>query len=90
MNGVIKFGKKDKPNPRFIDPFEGIQRIEEVAYELTMPQDLSSFHPIFNILMLKNNMVMIVYDSMELGTVRPNIWDLRKNLQLFSIVRLEI
>ncbi|XP_049393883.1 uncharacterized protein LOC125858209 [Solanum stenotomum] len=45
MNGVMRFGKKGKLIPRYIGPFEIVERIGEVAYELSLPPDLSGVHP---------------------------------------------
>ncbi len=53
MKGVMRFGKKGKLNPRYIGPFEIVERIGEVAYELALPPGLSGVHPVFHILMLK-------------------------------------
>lgn len=35
MNGMIWFGKKDNLNPRYIDSFEILEQVGEVAYSLT-------------------------------------------------------
>ena len=48
MKGVMRFGKRIKLSPRFIGPFEVLQRIGEVAYKLALPPSLSSVHPIFH------------------------------------------
>lgn len=53
MNGVMRFGKKGKLSPRFIRPFEVLQRIGEVAYELALPPSVSSVHPVFHVSMLR-------------------------------------
>ncbi|KAD5960497.1 hypothetical protein E3N88_11969 [Mikania micrantha] len=42
--GVIRFGKRGKLNPRYVGPFEITKRIGPVAYELKLPQELSSIH----------------------------------------------
>jgi len=53
MKGVMRFGKKGKLSPRFIGPFEVLQRIGEVAYELGLPTSLSSVHQVFHVSMLQ-------------------------------------
>ncbi|XP_015162965.1 uncharacterized protein [Solanum tuberosum] len=37
MKGVMRFGKKGKLSPRYIGLFEIVERIGEVAYELSLP-----------------------------------------------------
>ncbi|KAL8257628.1 hypothetical protein R6Q59_029669 [Mikania micrantha] len=43
----IRFGKRGKTKPRYIGPFEITRRIGPVAYELQLPQELSSVHKCF-------------------------------------------
>ncbi|XP_015075300.1 uncharacterized protein LOC107019268 [Solanum pennellii] len=45
MKGVMRFGKKVKLSPRYISPFEIVERIGEVAYQLALPPRLSGVHP---------------------------------------------
>ncbi|XP_059639326.1 uncharacterized protein LOC132281662 [Cornus florida] len=50
----MRFGrKKGKLTPRFIRPFEIIERIGEMAYRLALPPRLSAVHDIFNVSMLR-------------------------------------
>ncbi|GKD60165.1 putative reverse transcriptase domain-containing protein, partial [Tanacetum coccineum] len=51
--GVVRFGKKGKLAPRFIGPFEITERIGPVAYQLRLPQQLSSVHDTFHVSKLK-------------------------------------
>ncbi|KAL5558049.1 hypothetical protein UlMin_034260 [Ulmus minor] len=53
MKGVMRFGKKGKLNPRYIGPFEILERIGKVAYKLALPPNLSSVHNVFHVSMLK-------------------------------------
>ncbi|XP_070002329.1 uncharacterized protein [Nicotiana sylvestris] len=53
MQGMMRFGKKGKLSPRFIGPFEILDRVGEVAYILAFPPSLSAVHPVFHVLMLR-------------------------------------
>ena len=53
MKGVMRFGKKGKLSPRYIGPYKIIRRCGQVAYELELPQELSSVHPVFHVSMLR-------------------------------------
>ena len=44
---------KGKLSPRYIGPFEIVQHISEVAYELALSLGLPGFHLVFHISMLK-------------------------------------
>ena len=54
MKGVMRFGKKGKLSPRYIGPFEILERIGKVAYKLALPSKLSYAHNIFHVSMLQN------------------------------------
>ena len=49
---VIKFGKRGKLSPRYIGPFELLERVGTVAYQLALPSSLSSIHEVFHVSML--------------------------------------
>ncbi|GJX30498.1 hypothetical protein Tco_0238577 [Tanacetum coccineum] len=51
--GVVRFGKKGKFAPRYIGPFEILERIGLVAYRLRLPEYLSSVHDTFHVSNLK-------------------------------------
>ena len=51
----MRFGKKGKLSPRYIGPFENLERVGKVAYKLALPPELSTVHNIFHISMLKKN-----------------------------------
>ena len=51
--GVVCFGKRGKLSPRYIGPFEIVERIDPVAYRLDLPEELSQVHNVFHISMLR-------------------------------------
>ncbi|XP_070045428.1 uncharacterized protein [Nicotiana tomentosiformis] len=53
MKGVMRFGKKGKLSPRYIGPFEILERVGEVAYKLAFPPSLSVVHQVFHVSMLQ-------------------------------------
>ena len=50
--GVVKFGKRGKLLSRYIRPFEILERVGTVAYQLELPPSLSSVHEVFHLSML--------------------------------------
>ena len=46
-------GKRGKLNPRYIGPFEILDRIGPVAYKLRLPQELQGIHDTFHVSNLK-------------------------------------
>ena len=53
MKGVTRFGKKGKLNPRYIGPFEILERVGPVAYCLALPPGLANIHDVFYVSMLR-------------------------------------
>ncbi|GKD75822.1 hypothetical protein Tco_1334104, partial [Tanacetum coccineum] len=51
--GVVRFIKKGKLAPRYVGPFEILERIGPVAYRLRFPKELSKVHYTFHVLNLK-------------------------------------
>ena len=51
--GVVRFGLRGKLNPRYIGPFEVLQRIGEVAYNLALPPELSNINNTFHVSVLR-------------------------------------
>jgi len=54
--GVFRFGQRGKLKPRFIGPFEILERIGAVAYRLALPPSLHGVHDVFHVSMLKRYM----------------------------------
>ena len=51
--GVVRFGKRGKLSPRYIEPFEILKRVGTVVYWLALPPSLSSVHKVFHVSMLR-------------------------------------
>ncbi|GKA37404.1 putative reverse transcriptase domain-containing protein [Tanacetum coccineum] len=51
--GVMHFGKKGKLTPRYVGPFEILERIDPVAYRLRLPKELTGVHDTFHVSNLK-------------------------------------
>ncbi|KAD6796253.1 hypothetical protein E3N88_07149 [Mikania micrantha] len=51
--GVVRFGKKGKLAPSYVGPFEIIERIDPVAYQLRLPVELRGVHDVFHVSNLK-------------------------------------
>ena len=53
MKGVVRFCKKGKLSPLYVGPYENLKRVDKVAYELNLPSELASVHPVFHVSMFK-------------------------------------
>ncbi|GJT89606.1 reverse transcriptase domain-containing protein [Tanacetum coccineum] len=51
--GVVRFGRKGKLAPRYVGPFEILERIGPVAYRLRLPDELGGVHDTFHVSNLK-------------------------------------
>nr|GFB63515.1 putative nucleotidyltransferase, ribonuclease H [Tanacetum cinerariifolium] len=51
--GVRCFGIKGKLSPRFIGPFEILDRVGEVSYRLALPPQLLHVHDVFHVSLLR-------------------------------------
>ena len=50
---ILRFGQKGKLSPRFIGPYEILERIGPVAYRLALPPELDKLHDVFHMSMLR-------------------------------------
>ena len=50
---VMRFGKKGKLSPRFIGPFEVIEKVGPVTYILALPSKLEKIHNVFHVSMFR-------------------------------------
>ncbi|KAK8594302.1 hypothetical protein V6N13_126111 [Hibiscus sabdariffa] len=49
----MRFGKKGKLSPRYIGPYEIVERVGPVAYRLLLPPELERIHDVFHVSMLR-------------------------------------
>ena len=71
---VMRFGKNDKLSPRFIGPYEVIEKVGPVAYRLALPPELEKIHRVFHVSMLRR------YRSDPSHVVSTETIELRPNL----------
>lgn len=51
--GVVRFGMGGKLSPRFIGPYEILERVGDLAYRLALPPALSRVHNVFHVSQLR-------------------------------------
>ena len=51
--GIKRFGIRGKLSPRFIGPYEILERVGPVAYRLALPPNLSGVHNVFHVSVLR-------------------------------------
>ena len=51
--GVVRFGKRRKLSPRFIGPFEILEKVGTVACWLALPPSMLGVHEVFHVSMLR-------------------------------------
>ena len=70
LKGIMRFRKKGKLSPRFIGPFEVLERVGDLAYRLALPPNLSSVHNVFHVSMLRKYVFypshVLSYDPLEI------------------------
>ena len=53
---VMRFGKKGKLSPMFIGPYEVIEKMGPMAYQLALPLELEKIHNVYHVSMLRRYM----------------------------------
>jgi hypothetical protein len=51
IKGIVHFGIKGKPSPRYIGPYLITARVGSLAYRLQLPESMAGVHPIFHVSM---------------------------------------
>jgi hypothetical protein len=74
MKEVMRFGRKGKLSPRFVGPFEILEKVGTVAYRLVLPPNLAGVHNVFHISILRKYVLdpTHILDSKPLQ-IRPNM-----------------
>nr|GEY05770.1 putative reverse transcriptase domain-containing protein [Tanacetum cinerariifolium] len=57
--GVVRFEKKSKLSPRYVRPFEIVERVGPLAYRMRLPQELAGVHDTFHVSNLKKCLVVV-------------------------------
>ncbi|TMX05617.1 hypothetical protein EJD97_014889 [Solanum chilense] len=83
MNGIMRLIKKGKHSPRYIRHYRISKRLDNVAYQLELPQELEAVNSVFHMSMLKK---FLGDTSLILSTV--NVW-IKDNLS-YEEVRVQI
>ncbi|XP_024195911.1 uncharacterized protein LOC112199083 [Rosa chinensis] len=71
MKGMVRFSKNGKLSPRFVRPFEILEKVGDLAYRLASPPIISSVHNVFHVSMMKkyikNEAHVIDYGTIEMN-----------------------
>ena len=70
----MRFGKKGKLSPRFIGPFQILQKVGDRAYELALPPSMDRIHPVFHVSILRK------YLHDESHVLEPQSIDINQDL----------
>ena len=67
MKNVMRFGKKGKLSPRYVGPFEVLEKVGALAYRVVLLLKLENFHNVFHVLSLRK----YVYDASHVVEIEP-------------------
>ncbi|XP_070008045.1 uncharacterized protein [Nicotiana sylvestris] len=81
----MRFGKKGKLSPRYVELYRIIQRIGQVAYKLELIPEMLLVHPVFHVSMLKkvvgDSSLIVPVETIEVSeelTYEDLDWQVRK------------
>ena len=77
MKSMMRFGRKEKLNPRFMGPFEILERVGTLAYKVALLPSLSKIHNVFYVSTLRN----YVFDPSHIVELEP--------IQIFEYLNYE-
>ena len=67
MKFIMRFRRKWKLNPRFVGPFEVLERVGTLAYKVALPPSLSKIHNVFHVSTLRK----YIYDPSHVVELEP-------------------
>nr|GEV47146.1 putative reverse transcriptase domain-containing protein [Tanacetum cinerariifolium] len=73
--GVVRFGKKEKLAPRFVGPFEIVEKVGLVAYQLDLHKELNGIYDMFHV----SNLNKCLVDLTLQGPLDENQVDAKLN-----------
>nr|GEX07712.1 putative reverse transcriptase domain, ribonuclease H-like domain, aspartic peptidase domain protein [Tanacetum cinerariifolium]GEX16415.1 putative reverse transcriptase domain, ribonuclease H-like domain, aspartic peptidase domain protein [Tanacetum cinerariifolium] len=60
LKWVVHYAKQGRLNPRYVEPFKGLEKVRSVAYKLELPQELSRLHNTFHVILIY--LVLLIYE----------------------------
>ncbi|KAA3461188.1 pol protein [Gossypium australe] len=82
---VLRFGKKRKLSPRFIEPYEVLECVGPVAYRLALPPELARIHNVFHVSMLRRYRSNLSHAiALEAIEVQPELTYVEKPIKIFT------
>ena len=60
MKPVMRFGSKGKLSPRFVGPFEILERVGHVAYRVALPPSMSKVRNVFHVSNLRKYVLTLL------------------------------
>ncbi|GKC69730.1 putative reverse transcriptase domain-containing protein [Tanacetum coccineum] len=96
--GVVHFGKKGKLAPRFVGPFEIIEKVGSVTYRVDLPEELNGVHDTFHVSNLKKCLadptLQVPLDEIQvdakLNFVEEPIEILEREVKILKRIRIAI
>ena len=89
--GSIRFGQKRKLSPRFIEPFEILQRVGSVTYQLALAPSLQGIHDVFHVSSLRKYVSdpnhVIRYEPLQ---VKENLTYMEEPIQIFERMKRKL
>ena len=67
MKSIMRFGRKRKLSPRFVGPFEVLEKVGTLAYKVALPLSLSKIHNVFHVSTLRK----YIYDPSHIVELEP-------------------